>query len=248
MAIAQVSNSSAPGVSRTIGQISVPLIVPSSATIGNNGALSAMTALPTTESGYISLPAGAIATGVPAAQTWYWFVGSSTTAGTVYNNTYTSGTPVAPASPTPFVTTGPGAYTQTTGSLIPAYSLSIPGNFIGVNGSVKTTGLFSMNTSASAKVMAAQYSTYKFCNTSLTADTAFAMAAGFMNINGVTNAQGPLSTIAPCATGASAAGQPSYGAIDSTTSQNLTIQLQLALATDFLQILTLSVEYLPGVP
>ena len=82
-------------------------------TMGNNGALSTLPVLPTTYSGgaFIYMPANAIFAGSAAG--WYWFVASATTAGTVYNNAYTGGDPKAavPATPTPFVSTGPGLVT-----------------------------------------------------------------------------------------------------------------------------------------
>lgn len=106
-------------------------------TMGNNGAISTLPVLPTTYSGgaFIYMPANAIFAGSTAG--WYWFVASSTTAGTVYNNTYTSGDPklAVPATPTPFVSTGPGLVTQTT-SQIASLQHIVPGNSMGPNGRV----------------------------------------------------------------------------------------------------------------
>src|ERR1043165_8686523 len=109
----------------------IPFIKASSGTMGNNCAISAMTALPRTFSGgaYLWLPAGAIAAGVPAAASWYWFVASSTTAGTCYNSTYTSGTPTA-GTLTAFSTTGPGAFTGSA-SAMPGPSLTGPASTLG---------------------------------------------------------------------------------------------------------------------
>src|ERR1700693_852831 len=93
-------------------QNAIPMILPSSGTIGNNGALSALTALPTIyANAYLYFPAGAIVAGSLAGL--YYCIMSSTTAGTIYNNTYdtTLGVmPTIPANPVPFVTPGPGAY------------------------------------------------------------------------------------------------------------------------------------------
>lgn len=127
------------GHERTLAQFALPMIMPSSGTIGNNGALSAITALNTTYAAcYMYFPVNAIAAGVAAG--WYYVVMSSTTAGTIYNNIYTpsitSGVPSIPDSPTAFVTTGPGAYTQGT-SIITAYSVLLPANSMGANGSLE---------------------------------------------------------------------------------------------------------------
>ena len=91
----------------------MPMCMPSSGSIGNNGALSGLTAFAITlPPCYMYFPVNTIAAGVAAGL--YYVVMSSTTAGTIYNNTYTSGIPTIPASPTAFSTTGPGAYTQST--------------------------------------------------------------------------------------------------------------------------------------
>ncbi len=90
----------------------VPVYVPSSGSIANNGALTLTTALPLIYPNvYLYFPANAIAAGSAAGK--YYCQMSSTTVGVIFNNTYVSGTPVVPTSPTAFVTTGPGAYTQT---------------------------------------------------------------------------------------------------------------------------------------
>jgi hypothetical protein len=92
----------------------IPVITGSSGSIGNNGALTGFTATPArlfAEGAYVYYPANAIAAGVAAG--FYWTVFSSTTAGTIYNSTYTTGTPVA-GTLTAFATTGPGAYTGAT--------------------------------------------------------------------------------------------------------------------------------------
>src|SRR5690349_20306203 len=68
------------GIPYVLAQCGIPFIKASSGTMGNNGALSGLTALPTTYAkAFIWLPAGAIAAGVPAAATWYYVQMSSTT-------------------------------------------------------------------------------------------------------------------------------------------------------------------------
>jgi len=72
---------------------------------------------------YMYFPANAW-TGSTAG--WYYVTMTSSTAGTVYSNTYTTGTPVIPTSPT-LVTTGAGAYTGVTGAVI-GPNFTIPAN------------------------------------------------------------------------------------------------------------------------
>lgn len=116
----------------TISESFIPFIFPSSASIGNNGALSALTALPQTYSGgaWMYFDANTIAAGVAAG--WYWVVMSTTQAGTIYNSTYTSGTP-AKGITTAFATTGPGAFTGLTTEV---FGPAIPTGVIGANGRV----------------------------------------------------------------------------------------------------------------
>lgn len=103
------------GTTVKVGTCRVPMISAPTGTMANNGAITLGTALDTTYADcYLFLPAGAIAAGVPAAASWLYAQMSSATVGTVFNNTYTSGDVTVPASPTPFVSTGPGAFTGDT--------------------------------------------------------------------------------------------------------------------------------------
>lgn len=135
-----------------IGTHGIPVIIPSSGSMGNNGAITLTTALLTTYPRcYLYLPASAISAGSTAG--FYYAVMSSTTVGTVYNNTYTSGIPTEPASPTAFVTTGPGAYTQTTATDLTLLNITIPGGAIGKNGSLWNYPELTYSNSAGAKTM-----------------------------------------------------------------------------------------------
>jgi hypothetical protein len=98
----------------SIAKGGVPIGIPSSGTIGNNGALSGVTAFDRTISEcYLYFPANAVYSGSAAG--FYYVVMSSTTAGTIYADTYVPGNiPVIPGSPTAISATGPGAYTGVT--------------------------------------------------------------------------------------------------------------------------------------
>lgn len=138
-----------------LSQAAIPFIKASSGSMANNGAVTAMTALPKTYSNgaYLYLPANAIQAGSAAG--WYWFVGSSTTAGTVYNSTYTSGTPIV-GTTTAFATTGPGAFTGDTGA-VTFVTITVPANSLGINGSLDIRSGWVFNNTAGTKAMAANY-------------------------------------------------------------------------------------------
>ena len=141
---------------RVILDSGIPLIKASSGSIGNNGALTALTALPFTyASAYIHVPAGAIAAGVPASADWYYVTMSSTQAGTIYNNTLSAnlnarGEPTIPATPTAFVTTGPGAFTGSTSEVFPL-SAAIPAGAMSVSGQIVVRCEVAQTNNANAK-------------------------------------------------------------------------------------------------
>lgn len=111
----------------------IPIVIPSSGSIGNNGALSGITALVYAYPNcYMRFPANAISAGSPAG--FYYVEMLSTTTGTIYNNVHDGlSLPIIPAAPTPFVTTGPGAYTQSVLEFT-VFSCTIPGGILGKNG------------------------------------------------------------------------------------------------------------------
>lgn len=137
------------------GRSAVPLIGVSSGSMGNNGALSGITALPLAyPNAYCYFPANAIVSGSAAG--WYFTQFSGTQAGTVFNNTYTSGMPAIPASPTPFVTTGPGAFTGDT-STETALVLPIAAGAMGNNGIIEFWLSFSATNSAGTKTLVPKF-------------------------------------------------------------------------------------------
>ena len=110
--------------------------MPGGGSFGNNGALTLTTALPLTYPGaFMYFPVNAIGAGVAAG--WYWVVMSSASAGTVYNTIYTGGQPSVPSAPFAFVTTGPGAYTQSVGSTIAGIQYTVPAGVLGISGGLE---------------------------------------------------------------------------------------------------------------
>ena len=123
---------------RSIASGGPAFLVAGSGSMANNGAFTMTTALFTGATGlgcWTYLAAGAIQTSSAAG--WYWSVWSSTTAATIYNNTYTTGNPTAPVTPVAFVSTGPGAYAGPGASqTIAALQYSIAATDVSVNGSI----------------------------------------------------------------------------------------------------------------
>jgi len=68
---------------------------------------------------------------------WYWAVFSSDTAGTLYNNTYSSGIPTRPSTLTPFADNLAGWLTQTTAEVTGPTGFTLRGGSMGPSGTLK---------------------------------------------------------------------------------------------------------------
>lgn len=139
-----------------LAHYAIPIDNGGSGSMGNNGAVTFTTALAKAYPNfYVLFPAGAIAAGVPAAPDYYFVQMSSTTVGTVFNNTLSAnldsfGGPKIPASPTAFVTTGPGAFTAAT-TATTMMTWALPANTIGINGELYLEFAFTPTSNANAK-------------------------------------------------------------------------------------------------
>lgn len=85
---------------------------------------------------WIYLPANFGGRTYPAG--WYWAVFSSDTAGILYTDTYASGVPIRPVSPTPFPVNLTGWLTQTTAEITGPTGFTLAGGSLGRNGSLRT--------------------------------------------------------------------------------------------------------------
>lgn len=85
---------------------------------------------------WIYLPANFGGRAYPAG--WYWAVFSSDTAGILYTDTYASGVPIRPVSPTPFPVNLTGWLTQTTAEITGPTGFTLVGGAMGPSGVVKT--------------------------------------------------------------------------------------------------------------
>ncbi len=219
-------------------QDNLPLIIPSSGTMGANGALTALTALPFQFlSCYMYFPAGKVFSGSAAG--FYYAVMTSTTAATVKNNVYVPGTPaVIPGSPLAVTDAGPGAYTQTTGNDIALVSTSIAANALGINGALRLLAQFEYANDANNKIIKANLG-------GTIAATFLSGGTSFLSYQATTSGRQPLLMVRNQAatnvqvstntldTGPGAAA-PVRGTIDTTASQNFILSGQLAVATDYI--------------
>ena len=210
-----------------------------SGSVADNGALTLGKALPITYDmglyGYFK--AGALYAGSAAGL--YWVVMSSTTVGAVYADTYTSGKPVAPTSPTPIVATGPGAYTQTTGSDIVLLDVTVPGGFLGKQGIIDIWAEGPATNNANSKSAKAKIGASTLNAVSPASNTGWSYSYRFMNSNLETkNGYVALPT--------GSGNAITRTTIDTTANFSVQILAQMATATDFVGLEHLELKVKPG--
>lgn len=171
----------------TLLHCTIPFIQPSGGSFGNNGALTLTVALDRVYARcFMYFPAGAIHGASLAG--WYWTIMSSTTVGVVYNNTYTSGYPAGPAVVSGFTVTGPGAYTATTNADTPGPTITLPGNALGIQGSLVSrltiTAANSANTKTAQVLVGGSLMQRTTC---IGAGNIFANAVGGLAMDGASN-------------------------------------------------------------
>lgn len=245
--IAAITGGSITGVQGLIGsaaQWAIPFIYLASGSMGNNGALTVGTALPFIPDmgAWVRLPAGAIAAGVPAAEAWYWCVFSSNTVGTVYNSTYTSGTPAAGVA-TAFSTTGPGAYTSSISSEIAGPVINVAANGVGPNGRILYDYIAHHASNANTKNYRAHYSGSGGTQISLVScTTSSAAVLGEIKSMGVTNRQVSRAhgTLTQDTNGIA------FPQVDQTAASTLALTFQKGVATDNMLIVGGSVAVAYG--
>jgi hypothetical protein len=208
----------------------VPLIIPSSGSFSTNGAVTLTTALNTTfASAYLRFPAGAIC--ASSAAGLYYTVMSSTTVGTVYTNTYTSGRPSIPASPTAYTCgTAPGAYAQSTTAITLA-TVSVPANIMGVYGGIGVNENWGYANSSSTKTLNTTFGGSNILNFTPTTSAAAEWKTWLFNVGSAS-----IQTATPAGLGGFGTinGNNRHLTIDTTTAQNVVFTGTLASASDFI--------------
>jgi hypothetical protein len=226
--------------STSLLQNGIPFVTPASGTISATGALSGMgVALPTTyANAYFFFPANALSTSSAAG--FYFTQMTSTTAGTVFLNAYTSGIPAIPvASARVSVTAGQGAYTQIS-STTTSISITIPANTMGPNGKLRINLQQSNNNSAGQKSSVIQFGGSNSFNLGQTTNLGMWISREITN-QGVTNVQSQtaLTAAGPIATSTA----PLYFAVDTTAAVTLNFRFALNTpATDAMTLESCSVE------
>lgn len=211
----------------------IPFIGLSTGSVSAAGAITGITALPRAfANAYCWFPANALATSIAAG--WYYCTFSTTTAGTAFLNTYTSGAPTIPASPTA-VTDGKGSFTGDTGEEF-GPTITVPANAIGANGALRVTTLWGYTNSAGTKTVKLRYSG--------NAGTAFLSASGTTTVSlsdsrliinrGVTGSQIGVSdggANIPAFANPSAT-NPVTASVDTTAASTLVLSITRNTATD----------------
>lgn len=193
-------------------------------------------------------PAGAIV--AAGAAGWYWTLWNSVSQATVYNSVYTTGTTGQPVVgvTTAFSTTGPGAYTQSTGLTTQGPAVTVVANSMGVNGSLELTMLGYGSASTNNKQFNPYLSTTQLNQFNSASATNFGFG-GFASVTnrGVTNKQ-----VAWKGNGASGeftfnTGGSTflYPTIDTTADQSYLIALNMSTATDMMILERYSLKLYP---
>lgn len=216
----------------------IPMGLPSSGTFGTNGALTVTTAFPTTyANAYLYFPAGAICAGSAAGL--YYTQMSSATAGTVFNNTYTSGVPTVPASPTTFTcAVGPGAYTQTL-TVQPLTTIALTGGFLTANGELEIYQTWDYNGSANVKVLSTTLGGVTLFTINQTTTVHYTSRI-LMSNRGVLTAQ-VVDSGSVGGNGSTA----TFVSVNTGSTQNLTENGDLAAGTDWIMLESSIVEAYP---
>lgn len=214
------------GVALGLNPGGVPFISLSSGSIAANGVISAITALPAIyPDAYCYFPANALATAIAAG--WYYCTFSSTTAGIAFLNTYTSGTPTIPASPTA-VSDGKGAFTGDTGEEF-GLTLNVP--ILNAASAIRFLQTFTATNNANAKTIRVRLSGNAgtvFCSTAgasvaagnFTAVIANTGSASKQYSTTIATASGPVPTV------------QILGTVNTGVATTLVFSLQKATATD----------------
>jgi hypothetical protein len=228
-----VTASQVTGIPVVLAQWGAPVGLASSGTMGNNGAVSGMTAHSTIYSGGIWLyyPAGAVAVGVPAAPAFLWTVMSSTTAGTVYNSTW-DGSGIPPlGTATAYATTGPGAFTGVSAGEITAATITIPAGAMGPNGEIFVRAIADNNTAVGNKILRVKLGAVTYMTFTQTTNQSGGLWLSIRNA-GLAALQKSAWHMNSAAALVGAA--PTFGAVDTASATTLTFTLEKATATNHL--------------
>lgn len=230
---------------QTLAQSGVPVGIGSSGTVAANGAVTLTTAMAVTyPSIWLYFPAGALFAASVAG--FYYCTMSSTTAAQAYNIRLTSGSPYIPAAAAlvsgAIVDAGPGAYTQTTSTILDAITIAIPGGTMGPNGALVLTNEATAPTNVNAKAVWHSFGGSSLSNVTIINANTVARLQKMLANRGVQNQQ----FLSPLNSQAVSTGTPTLLSVDTATAQNFVTRVQLSVATDYLVIESQLLEVYPG--
>lgn len=229
-----------------LARSAIPFVIVPTGSMANNGVITLGTALPGVyANAYVNLPANAIQAGSAAG--WYFAQFSSTTVGVVFNNTYVApGVPAIPATPTAFVSTGPGAYTgvivQVTGPQV-----SIPAGALGPNGVLRLSSFWNVTGNTNSKTITQQVGGTNVHNLALNtaAQLGYTMIRTIYARGVQTNQLMPAVGESGGGVGAQS-GIADFLAVNLAVAQTFALLGTLAVATDFIVMEAFIIEVLPG--
>jgi len=227
-----------------LAQSGLPLmIVPSGSAVSSVGAVTLGTTLPIAAgSCYGYLPANYLGTQQPAAG-WYYGTITDATHLLMYQNPW-SGTGVAsvPTTLAPWAGLSGGTPTGSTGAQ--TITFTVPANLMGANGALEVAYLASYNSSGSLKTVSLAFGTFSGPSTANATTTSSLGVACRITNSGRTDIQ--VCNLTPTIGYATAAQALGYGAVDTSTAQNLVITVNNAAATDFLILNSYSIKVYPA--
>lgn len=221
-------------VSLMIAQYGLPVGIACTGTMGANGAVTMGTTLNVIyANAFFFFPAGAVFASSPAG--FYFTRMTSTTVGTVFNNTYTAGsTPVIPSALVPVIDAGPGAFTGSTSQQV-LTTATIPANVLGNNGALQLDGTFGYNNSAGTKTTNALWASAGTSFTVLGGAPTTTQVGVFSRLvinRGATNIQVSMPNGITFSTGVTAS-PVTQSTLDTTVASTISFALTLNTATDY---------------
>jgi hypothetical protein len=210
-------------------------------TINNNGAFTLTTAL--TRSylhSYMYFDANRIAAGVPAG--WYYVTMSSTSAGTIFNNVYTSGNATIPTTPVPFVTTGAGAGSNPLSTAITGFNFNLAGGSLGINGILKHEGLVISPGGASVKDLTVHLDANTVSQYGMTSIQHYAFSTPIRNMGIQTRQCTPRQNTAGLSAGGFNTADTNMVLVnDLSVDRSFNFRFNVAATTDYIVLLVLDV-------
>ncbi len=208
--------------------MTVPVIIPNSATVATNGGIT-VTALPATYSdgAWVYLPADAVVDGLAG---FYWTVFSSATAGSVKTNYVDpSAEEFLPYTPTGTLTAVVGsnaAFVTPTGADVIMVNITVPANSLPIGSTVKMFSRVTCPSAANDKIVTHKLGTTSIGSYTFTESTGGTLNTAFFNRTRAKQILGIFGDSAVAAT--------TFGTVNTAAATNLVIAGQLEATTGYL--------------